>query len=292
MTQQQAKGSMKRAKPSYVYAITGVALVLFILGILGWLFLNFQKIGNTLRENIQIHVWLSTGNKRSIEKLKTYVGEQPYVKTYEYVDKEKAKQIYNKDGNESWDKILNENPLPESIDFFAKAEYVQKDSLEKISADLLTKFPGVITEVQYPKDVVVTITDRAQKFGIALLIIAILLSAVVIVSIDSTIRLAMFSNRFLIKTMQMVGATRGFIARPMNLRAVINGLVSSGIAIAAIWAVILWVESYIPDVKALRDARNYTILFGSILVIGVGISVYSTHRSVMKYLKMKLDDLY
>lgn len=292
MANTQGKGSMKRSKPSYIYAITGVALVLFILGTLGWVFLNFQMIGNTLRENIQIHAWLSTGSKQSIENLKKYIQEQPYVRTWEYVDKEKAKAIYNKDGNEGWDKILTENPLPESIDFFAKAEYVQKDSLERISEELMAKFPGVISEVQYPKDVVITITDRAKKFGIALLIIAILLSAVVIVSIDSTIRLAMFSNRFLIKTMQMVGATRGFIARPMNIRAVINGFISSAIAIAGIWFLIIWIESYIPDIKALRDTKNYAILFGSIIVIGVGISVYSTHRSVMKYLKMKLDDLY
>jgi len=283
---------MKRSKPSYIYTIIGVALVLFILGVLGWIFLNFQKVGTTLRENIQIHAWLTTGNKRALDSLKSYIGHQPYVKSWEYIDKEKAKDIYNKDGNESWDKILSDNPLPESVDFFAKADYVHKDSLEKISADLLARFPGVISEVQYPRDLVITITDRARKFGYALIVIAILLSAVVIVSIDSTIRLAMFSNRFLIKTMQMVGATRGFIARPMNIRAVINGLISSAIAISAIWAVIMWMESYIPDMKALRDVKNYVILFGSIILIGVGISVYSTHRSVMKYLKMKLDDLY
>jgi cell division transport system permease protein len=125
-----------------------------------------------------------------------------------------------------------------------------------------------------------------------LLIVAVLLSAIVIVSIDTTIRLAMFSNRFLIKTMQMVGATRGFIAKPMNIRAVINGLISSGIAIGSIWAIIIWAESYIPDMKALRDPKLYLILFGSIIVIGVGISLFSTHRSVMKYLRMKLDELY
>jgi cell division transport system permease protein len=290
--QQQGKGSMKKARPSYIYSIVGVALVLFILGILGWIFLNFQKVGDTLRENIQIHAWLTTGNKKSVDSLQSYINAQPYVKSWEYVDKEKAKEIYNKDGNESWDKILNENPLPESLDFYAKAAYVQQDSLSAIAAALMQKFPGTISEVQYPKDLVITITDRAQKFGIVLIITAILLSMVVIVSIDSTIRLAMFSNRFLIKTMQMVGATRGFIVQPMNIRAIINGLISSGIAIAAIWGVILWAESYIPDMKALRDMEHYLILFLSIIAIGVGISVYSTHRSVMKYLQMKLDDLY
>ncbi|MFY7880169.1 MAG: cell division protein FtsX [Lacibacter sp.] len=292
MAQQHGKASMKRSKPSYLYSIIGVALVLFILGVLGWIFLNFHKVGTTLRENIQIHAWLNTSNKKSIDSVQAFIGAQPYVKSMEYVTKEKAREIYNKDGNESWEKILTENPLPESIDFFAKAEYVNKDSLEMISQSLAARFPTAISEIQYPKDLVVTITDRARKIGIALLIIAILLSTVVMVSIDSTIRLAMFSNRFLIKTMQMVGATRGFIARPMNLRAIINGLISSAIAIAAIWAVIIWLETYIPDMVALRDTQNYLILFGSIILIGVGISVYSTHRSVMKYLKMKLDELY
>jgi cell division transport system permease protein len=292
MTQQQGKGSMKKARPSYVYSIIGVALVLFILGVLGWIFLNFQKVGTALRENIQIHAWLTTGNKKSIDSLSNYISKQPYIKSWEHINKEKAKELYNKDGNESWDKILTENPLPESIDFYAKADYVQQDSLTKIAMDLMQKYPGVISEVQYPKDLVVTLTDRAQKFGLALLIIAILLSTVVIISIDSTIRLAMFSNRFLIKTMQMVGATRGFIVRPMNIRAVINGVISALIAIIAIWGVILWTEIYIPDMKALRDFKNYLILFGSIIFIGVSISVYSTHRSVMKYLQMKLDDLY
>lgn len=292
MAQLQGKASMKRSKPSYIYTIIGVSLVLFILGVLGWIFLNFQKVGTTLRENVQIHAWLTTGNQKKVDSLTAYLRTQPYVKSWEYVDKEKAKTIYNKDGNESWDKILKENPLPESVDFFAKADYVQKDSLEAIAADLTNRFPGVISDVQYPKDLVITLTDRARKLGIALFVIAVLLSLVVIVSIDSTIRLAMFSNRFLIKTMQMVGATRGFIARPMNIRAVINGLISSAIAIAGIWAIIAWMESYVPDMKALRDTQNYLILFGSITVIGVGISLYSTHRSVMKYLKMKLDELY
>ncbi len=292
MAQVQSKASMKRSKPTYLYSIIGVALVLFILGVLGWIFLNFQKVGNTLRENIQFHAWLSTTNKRSIDSLSSYVAAQPYVKSSAYVTKEMAKEIYNKDGNESWDKILTENPLPESIDFFAKADYVQKDSLEKITADLMTRYPGVISEVQYPKELVNSLNERSKKIGLVLLIVAILLSAIVIISIDTTIRLAMFSNRFLIKTMQMVGATRGFIAKPMNIRAIINGLISAGIAIAAIWAVITWAESYIPDMKALRDPKIYLILFGSITIIGVGISLYSTHRSVMKYLKMKLDELY
>lgn len=290
--QEQSKASLKRSKPSYISTIIGVAVVLFILGILGWIFLNFQKMSSGLKENIKMYAWLSTTNQKSIDSLTTYFSQQPYIKSYTYVDKEKAKEIYSKENAEDWGKILDQNPLPASIDFFTKSSYVNKDSLAVISADLMAKFPGIISEVQYPKAVITTINERSRTIGIATLIVGIILSIIVIISIDTTIRLAMFSNRFLIKTMQMVGATRGFIVRPMNIRAIVNGLISSAIAIGAVWGVIAWVESLIPDLKALRDPKIYLLLFGSIIIIGVGISLYSTHRSVMKYLKMKLDDLY
>jgi cell division transport system permease protein len=292
MTQEQSKASMKRSKPSYVGAIIGVAIVLFILGILGWIFLNFQQMSSNLKEEIKMYAWLSTTNKKSIDSLTSYISQQPYIKSYTYVDKEKAKEIYNKDNQEDFDKILRENPLPPSIDFFTKSEYVNKDSLTKISADLLAKFPGIINEIQYPQEVVTVINERSRTIGLVTLIIGIILSIIVIISIDNTIRLAMYSNRFLIKTMQMVGATQSFITKPMNIRAVINGLISAAIAISAVWAVITWMESLVPALKALRTFKMYLLLFGGILIIGIGISLYSTHISVKKYLKMKLDELY
>jgi cell division transport system permease protein len=125
-----------------------------------------------------------------------------------------------------------------------------------------------------------------------LLVIVALLGLVVILLIDTTIKLAMFSNRFLIKTMQMVGATRVFIARPFDLKAIVNGMISALIAIAAIILLIVWAEQALPDLKALRDNYLLAILFGGLLFLGVSITFISTHRAVVKYLKMKLDDLY
>jgi cell division transport system permease protein len=136
------------------------------------------------------------------------------------------------------------------------------------------------------------LNERASKLGLIFLVVAIILCTIVIVSIDNTIRLAMFSNRFLIKTMQMVGATRGFIAKPMNIRAIINGLISSGIAILILLLLIRWAEGQFPQLQAIRDTQLTLILFGGMVLIGVGISLFSTHRSVIKYLKMSLDDLY
>ena len=137
------------------------------------------------------------------------------------------------------------------------------------------------------------LTTNIRKISIVLLVVAIVLSLVVIILIDNTIRLAMFSNRFLIKTMQMVGATRWFIAKPMNVRAVINGAVSGLIASLAVYGLVLIVQKFIlPELKALQDTKMTMLLFIALILLGVGITLFSTHRSVVKYLRMKLDDLY
>lgn len=284
--------SLKRSKPNYIYSIVGVALVLLILGIMGWLFLNLAQAGNAFKEDIRISAYLRTMNKDSITQIQNYIAAQPYAKNVQYVDKEKAKDIWNKDNNEDWNKILDVNPLPESIDFYAKAAYVNSDSLNKISNDIMGLYNNQITDLQYPSGLVSNLNERASKLGVIFLVVAIVLCIIVIVSIDTTIRLAMFSNRFLIKTMQMVGATRSFIAKPMDLRAIVNGLISAAIAIAILFSLIQWAESQFPQLKAIHNTTFTIILFGGLILVGVGISLFSTHRSVIKYLKMKLDDLY
>jgi cell division transport system permease protein len=287
-----AKMSLKRSKPNYIYSIIGVALVLLIMGIMGWFFLNINAVGNTFKEDIRVSAYLRTLNKDTIGQIQAFITSQPYAKNVTYVDKESAKAIWNKENNEDWAKILDVNPLPESIDFYAKSDYVNQDSLRTISAQLMQAYGDQITDLQYPQNLVSNLNERASKIGLLFLVIAVILCVIVIFSIDNTIRLAMFSNRFIIKTMQMVGATRGFISRPLNLRALINGLISSGIAIFLLLIIIGWAESRVPELKAIRSIQLNLLLFGGITLLGVGISVYSTHRSVLKYLKMKLDDLY
>jgi cell division transport system permease protein len=286
------RASLKRSKPNYVYSVVGVALVLLILGIMGWFFLNISSVGNAFKEDIRMSAYLRTLNKDTIGQIQQFIATKPYAKNVVYVDKNTAKQIWNRENNEDWAKILDVNPLPESIDFYARANYVNADSLKKISADLMAAYGDQITDLQYPQSLVTNLNERASKIGLIFLVIAIILCIIVIFSIDNTIRLAMFSNRFLIKTMQMVGATRSFIARPLNLRALINGLISSAIAILLLFTLIGWAESQFPQLKAIRDFKLTMILFLGLIILGVGISVFSTHRSVLKYLKMKLDDLY
>jgi cell division transport system permease protein len=284
--------SLKRSKPNYIYSVIGVAIVLFIMGIMGWLFLNLHSIGDNFKEDIRISVYLRTSDKNAIGKVQQYIASQPYAKNVEYVNKEKAKDIWNKENNEEWAKILDVNPLPESVDFFAKADYVNPDSLANISTTIENTFKNEVADIQYPKSLVTNLNERATKVGVIFIVMSIILCIIVIISIDNTIRLAMFSNRFLIKTMQMVGATRSFISKPLVIRALINGLTSAFISIVLLFGLIQWAGSQFPQIRTIQGAGNDLLLFGGIIIMGVGISVFSTYRSVLKYLKMKLDDLY
>ncbi len=288
---QTRKGSGKRSTPSYIMAIVGVSLVLFLLGILGWIIINANKLGQYFKENIAMNVYIRENvSPKDSAYLVNYIANKPYVKDYEYVTKDLAKQKYLQDGNKDWGALLDRNPLPASIDFRITKEYASIDSLSKIKNDLLQNI--AVSDVQYPQSLVTNLNNIINKISIILLSVIVIISILVIFLIDNTIRLAMFSNRFLIKTMQMVGATRWFISRPMDLRAFINGLISGLLAVGGLIAVIIFAENQLPYLKALRDYPLLIVLFIVIILLGICISFFSTHRSVLKYLKMKLDELY
>lgn len=288
----QGKGSMKKSKPSYFMAILGVALVLFILGILGWLVINTSKLETYFKGSVQVHAFVREGSpQKDIDAVKNIIKSKTYARNVEYITKEKARETFIGDGNQDWNKVLDYNPLPASIDFYLEPDYVNKDSLKVITAEIMKNF--IISEVKYPDAVVTNLNNVVKKAGYFLLGLAGILALIVIILIDNTIKLAMFSNRFLIKTMQMVGATRWFISKPFDSKAIINGLISALLAITAILVLIYAVESWwLPEIKALKDNTSLFLLFLALILIGISITFISTHRSVTKYLKMKLDDLY
>jgi len=288
---QSGKASIKRGKPSYFMAILGVTLVLFLLGIVGWLVINANKLGQYFKENIEVRAYLRGDlNPKDSVALMDYISAKPYISKIEFITKAIARKKYLADQNEDWDKVLDANPLPNSINFGLKKEYVNTDSLNIITADLQQQ--TYISDVQYPKELVDRLNKNIRAVSVILLIVAVIISLVVIFLIDNTIRLAMFSNRFLIKTMQMVGATRYFIGKPLNIKAIINGAISGVIASAALYVVILVAENSVSWLKALHDNGLLIFLFLILILIGISITLFSTHRSVLKYLRMKLDDLY
>ena len=284
---------MKRSKPSYFMSILGVALVLFILGILGWIVINASKLENYFKGNVQLHAFIREGSpKKDIDSLQRFIAAKPYARDVEYITKEKARQKFMGDNNEDWQKVLDYNPLPESVDFFLDPSYVVKDSIDAIIREV-QQANFIVSEVQYPDAVVSSLNSLVRKIEIVLLVIAAVLTLIAIILIDNTIRLAMFSSRFLIKTMQMVGATRWFIARPFTSKAILNGLSSALLAIGAIIFIVYGVENWwLPELAALRDNLWLSLLFLGLILMGISITFISTQRSVTKYLKMKLDDLY
>jgi cell division transport system permease protein len=288
---QSGKASIKRGKPSYFMSILGVTLVLFLLGIIGWLVINANKLGDYFKENVEVRAYLRGDlNPKDSVALMKYISTKPYVKSIEYITKEAGKKIYMTEENEEWNKVLDANPLPNAIYFKVKRQYVTSDSLRNIKNDLEQQ--TYISDVAYPDALVGKMNKNIRNVSIGFLLIAIIISLVVIFLIDNTIRLAMFSNRFLIKTMQMVGATRWFIAKPLNIKAIINGAISGVIASAALYFIIIILEKYVDWLRTIHDTGLLFLLFFILIILGIGITLFSTNRSVLKYLKMKLDDLY
>jgi cell division transport system permease protein len=288
---QKGKFSSKRSKPSYFMTVLGVSMVLFLLGILGWIAINGRKLERYFRESVEMRILLRENTQEKDRMaLQATLQAQPYTKTLKYTDKETAKAEWIKSGGEDFTQFLDNNILPTSFDLTLQSDYVQADSMQAIQQSIAAN--SIVEDVSYPTAVVSQLNKNVRKVTIGIGLIALLLGVIVIVLIDNTIRLAMFSNRFIIKTMQMVGATRWFISRPMDLRAIINGSIAAIIAIVALIALIYGFESWEPTLKTLHDNKLLLLLYATMLVIGIAITLVSTHRSVVKYLKLKLDELY
>ncbi|WP_114789998.1 permease-like cell division protein FtsX [Niabella yanshanensis] len=282
---------VKRGKASYFMSILGVTLVLFLLGVIGWLVINTRTLGQHFKEEVEVNVYLRDPlAPADSTALVQYIASKSYIKEYVFTTKEMAKAKYLADGNESWEGILTENPLPQSIDFKLKSEFLTADTLKNIRLDLEKQ--TYVTEVKYPELLVGGLDSKIKIVNWVLLGVSLLLLLAAIVLIDNTIRLAMFSNRFTIKTMQMVGATRWFIAKPLDLRAILNGAISGGIAIIAVLLIIRSAKRMLPELEAIQDNTQLGLLFASMMLLGILITLVSTHTSVLKYLKKKLDDLY
>ncbi|MCK7559196.1 permease-like cell division protein FtsX [Chitinophaga sedimenti] len=286
---QPGKSSAKKSKPSYIYSIVGVALVLLMLGVLGLIMINATKLSVYFKESIVLNViFRDDVPEQQALALRDTLAAQPFTKNIKYISKAQAAEDFKKEF-EDFSSVLDYNPLY-AIEISPNAAYVNPDSLKIIEQRLTAR--SNVREIYYQRTLVQQLNENVRKIGLVLTVISIVLAIVVLVLIDNTIRLAMFSNRFLIKTMQMVGATRGFIAKPFDVRSIINGAVSALLAIMGLIAIIYFMETQVPELKNMRDFFLLGVLFVGLIIPGIGISFLSTHRSVMKYLKLRLDDLY
>ncbi len=284
----------KKNKPNYLYAIISVALVLFLLGFFGLVILHAKKLITTYKENLNISIELSeSASMAEIDSLQNALDNFTFVKpgSTRFISKEEAVDLMKDEfGEDFLERLDLPNPFFNVITFNVRANYLVPDSLKNIK-ETLTNTPKVL-DVNYPENVTQRIDNNIRRLSIMAAAIAVFFILVAVTLIHNTIRLALYSNRFLIKNMELVGASWEFISRPYIRRAIWHGFISSIIAIIALVAMMYWFWLNLPEMRALLDPVGYAALGVLITVIGILINSTSTYFVVNKYLKMRIDDLY
>ncbi len=283
--------SRKQSRSSYITLIISISLVLFLIGLLGLLVLNANKISKSVKENIGVAVIIKNNVKEvDIRRLQKTLDASKYVKSTRFVDKKTAADNFEKELGQEFTKFLGYNPLQTTIEVKLYADYANTDSIAKIEAKLM-KLPQVY-EVDYQKSLVHLVNDNVKKIGFIILIFSILLFAVSFTLINNTIRLSIYSQRFIINTMQLVGATRSFIRRPFVRRSLLYGFLGALFANILLSGVIYWTQKQFGQVVALSNYEMIGILFLLVILIGLWITWISTLFAVNKYLRIDSDKLY
>ncbi len=280
-----------RLRSSYFTSIVSISLVLFLLGLMGLLLLNTQRLSDYVKENIGFSVILKKNIKEvDIIRLQKELDATSYVKSTEYIPKERAAREFSEELGEDFVDFLDYNPLLASIEVKLYADYANQDSIAVIERNF-QEYPQV-KEVFYQKNLVNLINDNIKKISFYILVFSILLLFIAIVLINNTIRLSVYSKRFIINTMQLVGATNGFIRRPFLYKSLLQGLVSSVIAIALLIGIIDAAQKGLSGVINFNEYELLAILFFLVIAMGILITSVSSYYAVNKYLRMKADELY
>jgi len=287
----ERKYQQRRLATSYVTTIISITLVLFMLGLLGMLILHAKKLSEHVKENIGFSIVINEDVKEaSILELKKKLDREPFIKSTEYITKEQAAKEFSKELGEDFVSFLGYNPLLPSIELRLQADYANPDSIRFIERKLLA-FPGV-GEVNYHRSLVDQINKNVKHISLFILGISLILLLIAIALINNTIRLSVYAKRFLIRSMQLVGATQKFIQRPFLRKALLNGFLSGVIAIGLLMLVLYFASQQIPELLEFQDIEMFAILFVFIVLLGIIISRVSTFFAVRKYLRMKTDSLY
>jgi len=291
MSSSYDKFQKRRLISSYFSVVLSVFLVLFLLGMLGLFIINSKKLADDFRENIAMTVFFKNeANDTIIKSFDAELKKAPFAKTFEYVSKNAAAKQHTDIIGEDFVTFLGENPLQNSYDIHLKADYVYKDSIAKVESQLRRN--PMISDIVYDKQLVNLVNDNIKKVSMWILIISGFLTVIAVLLINSSLRLSIHSNRFIIKTMQMVGATKAFIRKPFVLRSIRLGMIGAGLAILALIGVLVYLESNFPELGLLDDQFLIALVLISVFGIGVLITWLSTYFATQRFLNLRTDDLY
>ncbi len=278
---------------SYFMSLMSIALVLFLLGVFALLMLHAQKLSNHLKENIGFEVVMNSNVKEdNIIKLQKELDAMPAVKSTTYITKDEAIRRLSEDLGEDFLQWLGneDNPLLPSIDVRFKADYANNDSLNLIQAQLLKNKD--IKEIYYHKSLVNLINQNMNRIGLGLMIASLVLLIIAITLIRNTIRLSIYSKRFLVRSMQLVGATPAYIRRPFIRSGIAQGFFGALIAIAFLALLLYGLYQRLPELTLVQDYTIIICIFGGIIVLGILLGGLSTRSALRKYLNADVDKLY
>ena len=291
MSKKDTKYSKRRLRSSYFTTLVSITLVLLMLGVLGLVILHAKKLSDHVKENIGVRIMMKEGTREAeIIQLQKKLDATVFVKSTEYITKEEAAEEMKKDLGEDFISFLGFNPLPPSIDLRLRADFTNVKSIDVIEKELLAN-PGV-KEIFYQKSLVQAINKNLKRISIFLLGFSGLLLIIAVALINNTIRLSVYSKRFLIRSMQLVGATQAFIRRPFIFKSVFQGIYGAFVAIVLIVVLIYFSIKELPELIEIQDINLFIILFSLIILCGILISWLSTYFAIRKYLRMQTDDLY
>jgi cell division transport system permease protein len=276
---------------SYFSVVLSIALVLFLLGILGLLVLNTKKLADRSKEQITISIFLNENAKDvEVDQLKKTLAMSEYTKSATYVSKEAAAADHSAEIGEDFVDYLGYNPLKNSIDVQLKADFVTSEKVAEIADALSEK--TFVDEVSYDKVLVGMVAKSVEKIGFWILVASGIFTFIAVLLINSSIRLSIYSKRFIIKTMQMVGATKTFIRRPFILQNIKLGMLGALLALLAIAGVMYYINTQFQDLGLLEEPAIIIILMVSIFALGILISLISTYFATQRFLNLRTDELY
>ena len=281
----------KKTKTIYISTVFGIAMVLSMVGLLGLILVEANNLSNYVKENIVLNIYVDdAAHETDVVQLQKQIEENPIVKQAQYVSKELAARNLQKDLGEDFVKFLGYNPLSQSIDVYLKAGYANNTDIDKFKTELL-KNP-MIKEVKYQKSLVDQMNENITTISLVILVFAGIFVVLSVALINNTIRLAIYSQRFLIKSMQLVGATKGFIRKPFLLYGIWHGILGALIAILILVGTLSLAYKEIPDLVVLRNYTEFGIIFIGVVGLGIFISGFSTYLAVNKFLRLKIYNLY
>ncbi|WGK66144.1 cell division protein FtsX [Croceiramulus getboli] len=285
------KYQRRRLISSYFSVVISIALVLFLLGLLGLLVLNTKKVADHFKEQIAMTIYLKDSAKEvEINQLEKSLALADYTKSTRFISKEEAAEEHSKDIGEDFMEFLGYNPLQNSIDVFLKADFVSAIQVREISEEIASK--DFVEEVSYDQPLIALLNDNIKKISLWVLILSGVFTFIAVLLINSSIRLSVYAKRFTIKTMQMVGATKRFIRKPFVWKSVRLGMLGALIAMLGMGGVLYYLNATFPQLGLIGEPVMLAVLFSGIFILGIIITWISTFIATSRFLNLRTDELY